>query len=124
LLISRVARPAKKNESYLSSQFLRLKARRGPKKAILAVAASMLPAAYHMLRDDVPYQDLGPYPFERRDTIRTAIYTGDEQLEALRRYAWRCLACSEVDSVCLENQRFTSKKSTVGVSVSWALGSK
>jgi transposase len=58
---------ARKNNSYLRSQFLRLKARRGPKKAILAVAASMLTAAYHMLRDDVPYQDLGPHHFERRD---------------------------------------------------------
>ena len=37
--------------SYLRAQFLRLKARRGAKKAILAVAASMLTAAYHMLRD-------------------------------------------------------------------------
>ena len=39
--------------SYLQAQFLRLKARRGAKKAILAVAASMLTAAYHMLKDGV-----------------------------------------------------------------------
>ena len=37
--------------SYLRAQFLRIKARRGAKKAILAVAASMLTAAHHMLRD-------------------------------------------------------------------------
>lgn len=35
--------------SYLHAQFLRLKARRGAKKAILAVAASMLTAVYFML---------------------------------------------------------------------------
>jgi hypothetical protein len=33
--------------SYLRAQFLRIKARRGAKKAILAVAASMLTAAHH-----------------------------------------------------------------------------
>lgn len=57
----------RKKDSYLRSQFLRLKARRGPKKAILAVAASMLTAAYYMLRDGVEYRDLGPDHFERRD---------------------------------------------------------
>jgi hypothetical protein len=45
--------------SYLRAQFLRLKARRGAKKAILAVAASMFGACYYMLRDAVPYRDLG-----------------------------------------------------------------
>jgi hypothetical protein len=34
--------------------------RRGPKKAILAVAASILTAVYHMLKDGTFYQDLGP----------------------------------------------------------------
>lgn len=41
--------------SYLRAQFLRIKARRGAKKAILAVAASMLAAAFHMLRDGTEY---------------------------------------------------------------------
>jgi transposase len=53
--------------SYLQAQFLRLKVRRGAKKAILAVAASMLTAAYHMLKNGVEYQDLGADHFSRRD---------------------------------------------------------
>lgn len=53
--------------SYLQSQFHRLRSRRGAKKAILAVAASMLTAAYHMLRNRVPYKDLGADHFTRRD---------------------------------------------------------
>ena len=53
--------------SYLQAQFLRLKVRRGAKKAILAVAASMLTAAYHMLKNGVPYQDLGADHFTPRD---------------------------------------------------------
>jgi transposase len=58
--------------SYLQSQFLRLKSRRGPKKAIVAVAASMLTAIYHMLRNGVPYRDLGPHHFDRRENHRIA----------------------------------------------------
>jgi transposase len=54
-------------ESYLRAQFLRIKARRGAKKAILAVAASMLTSAYHMLRDGTEYEDLGGDHFQRRD---------------------------------------------------------
>lgn len=61
---------ARKKDCYLRSQFLRLKARRGPKKAILAVAASMLTAVYHMLRNGVPYHDLGSGYFDRLDKAK------------------------------------------------------
>src|SRR5262249_20776423 len=50
---------AKKKDSYLQAQFYRIKARRGPKKAIMAVAASILTAIYHMLKDGTMYKDLG-----------------------------------------------------------------
>jgi transposase len=53
--------------SYLPAQYVRLKARRGPKKAIIAVAASMLVAAYHILRDGTAFRDLGGTYFDRRD---------------------------------------------------------
>jgi hypothetical protein len=43
-----------------------LRARRGPKKAVCAVAASILTAAYHMLKDGTFYQDLGATHFDRR----------------------------------------------------------
>jgi transposase len=57
----------RKRDSYLRAQFLRIKSRRGAKKAILAVASSMLTAAYFMLRDGVEYHDLGPRYFADRD---------------------------------------------------------
>jgi transposase len=63
---------ARSKETYLRSQFLRLKARRGPKKAVVAVAASMLTAAYYLLRDRAEYRDLGPDYFIRRDSARVA----------------------------------------------------
>lgn len=56
---------------YLRAQFLRVKSRRGPKKAIMAVAASMLTAMYFMLRDGVDYRELGPAHFDRLDKKKT-----------------------------------------------------
>jgi len=58
------------NGSYLQAQFHRLKGRRGPKKAIVAVAASMLTAAYFMLRDETDYHDLGGRYLSDRDKHR------------------------------------------------------
>jgi len=59
--------------SYLQAQFLRIRSRRGPKKAIGAVAASMLTAAYHMLKDGTLYQDLGTNHFDNRDKAKQAL---------------------------------------------------
>lgn len=56
---------SRKRQSYLQALFLRLKARRGPQKAVCAVAASILVAIYHMLKDGTVYQDLGPDHFRR-----------------------------------------------------------
>ncbi len=61
---------ARTKDSYFQAQFLRLKARSGPKKAAVAVAASILTTAYHMLKDGTYYQDLGPNHFTRRDPAR------------------------------------------------------
>jgi transposase len=57
---------------YLQAQFHRLCTRRGAKKAIIAVAASMLTAAWHMLRDGTEWQDLGAAHFDRADATKTA----------------------------------------------------
>src|ERR1700732_4796068 len=61
---------ARTKDSYFHAQFLRLKSRRGPKKAILAVAASMLTDVYHMLRDGVEFHDLGDQYFVQQDKER------------------------------------------------------
>jgi transposase len=62
---------ARKKNSYFKAQFLRLKARSGPNKAVVAVAASILTTVYHMLKDGTLYQDLGPDYFARRNPART-----------------------------------------------------
>jgi hypothetical protein len=57
-----------KGANYLSAQHARLTARRGMGRAQVAVAHSILVSAYYMLRNDEPYQDLGPDWLARRNT--------------------------------------------------------
>jgi transposase len=57
---------ARTKQSYLQAQFHRLRARRGAKKAIGAVAASILTAAYHMLKNGTLYEDPGADHFDNR----------------------------------------------------------
>ena len=59
---------SRRKDSYYKAQFNRLRSKRGPKKAICAVAASMLTAIYHMLKDGTLHQDLGADHFDRRST--------------------------------------------------------
>jgi transposase len=63
---------SRKKDSYLRAQFTRLRQRRGPKKAICAVAASILTAAWHMLRNGTFWNDLGPDHFHRRSPEQQA----------------------------------------------------
>lgn len=62
----------KKRDSYLYAQFVRLRARRGQQKAIVAVASSILTAIYYMLRDDQDYQDLGADFFQKQNSEQSA----------------------------------------------------
>jgi hypothetical protein len=56
--------------SYFQAQFLRLKSRRGPQKAIIAVAASILTAIYDMLLRKVDFKDLSASHFDHIDKQR------------------------------------------------------
>lgn len=62
----------KKRDSYLCSRYHRIKTRRGKKKAIVGVAATMLRAIYHMIQNDADYQDLGADFFDPHDRARSA----------------------------------------------------
>jgi transposase len=50
---------SRKKDCYLSAQFKRLAARRGVKRAVMAVAHTMLIIGYHMLKTDKGYNELG-----------------------------------------------------------------
>jgi transposase len=56
----------RKKDSYYRAQFHRLRAKHGSKKAICAVAASILKAIYHMLKNGVEHRDLGANHFDRQ----------------------------------------------------------
>jgi transposase len=59
------ARRAKR--TYFGALYCRLAARRGKKKATVAVGHAILVTAYHLLADGAPYRDLGPAHFDERD---------------------------------------------------------
>lgn len=64
-------------DKYLSAQYHRIAARRGKKRAILAVAHSILVIIYHLLRDRTPYHDLGGNYFDERHRlhcVKTAVH--------------------------------------------------
>jgi len=62
--------------TYLAAQYHRLAGRRGGKRAIMAVAHTILVTIYHMLTRGTTYSDLGGNYFDERDrqaTIRRAV---------------------------------------------------
>ena len=62
---------ARTKRSYLAAQYRRLAARRGAKRAILAVAHTILVTIYHLLRHGTTYQDLGVNYFDERRRLAT-----------------------------------------------------
>lgn len=59
-------------KTYLSAQYHRIASRRGRKKAIVAVAHSILIIAYHLIKNNQTYQDLGSNYFDQRNSVVTA----------------------------------------------------
>jgi transposase len=57
-------------DGYLRAQYQRLATRRGRKRAIVAVAHSLITAIYFMLLHDIPFHDLGGDYFDQRDRDR------------------------------------------------------
>jgi transposase len=58
--------------SYFQAQYHRLRSRRGSKKAVCAVAASLLTTVYHMLKNGTCYQDLGANHFDQKAKAKHA----------------------------------------------------
>jgi transposase len=56
--------------SYLAAQYHRLQARRGKKRAAVAVGHTILVIAYHLLTRGTVYEDLGVAYFDQRDRVR------------------------------------------------------
>jgi len=65
--LTEAAQAATRSNTYLAAQYKRIARKRGAKKAIIAVAHSILVIAYHIIKDGTTYTDLGPNYFEERD---------------------------------------------------------
>jgi transposase len=63
-----------RTNNYLAAQYHRLARRKGKRRAVMAVAHSVLVIIYHVLRDKQPYRDLGEDYFDRLDTERVQRY--------------------------------------------------
>lgn len=71
MLVEAAHAAARTRRSYLAAQFYRLAPRRGKKRAIIAVAHSILVIVYHLLKDGQAYADLGATYLDQRDRDRT-----------------------------------------------------
>jgi transposase len=58
---------ARTRKSYLAAHYRRLAARRGSRRAIVAVGHTILTISYHLLTRHCMYQDLGPNSYDERD---------------------------------------------------------
>jgi len=70
ILVEAANAAARKRNSYLAAQFRRIAARRGKKKAAVAVAHSILVIAYHLLTRGTEYENLGANYFDERNRSR------------------------------------------------------
>jgi transposase len=90
LLVQVAWAASRKRQSYFRALFTRLTARRGPRKAIVAVAAAVLTAVYWMLTRAVAFKDLGADHFDRIQRPRlVARFVQKPRRTRLRRYPCR-----------------------------------
>ena len=73
----------KVNGSYYRDKYYRLKARRGAKKAIVAIAHRLLKAVYYIIRDGVSFRDLGEQFLDQRSSVASKVRRLTEQAQAL-----------------------------------------
>ena len=64
----------KKKGSYFKDKYYRLKARRGARKAIVAIAHRILLGVYHVIKDGVEFRDLGEDYLTRRNKSQKMSY--------------------------------------------------
>lgn len=67
ILIQVAHAASRQKNGYLAAQYRRIAARRGPKRAAMAVAHSILVIIYHLLSEGTTYQERGETFFEERD---------------------------------------------------------
>ncbi len=94
-LVQAAQAAARKRGCYLQTLYKRLAARRGKKKAVVAVAHSILVSAYHIISRREPYRELGPEHFDERRRSHTA----HRLTQRLRRLGFQVIIEPREDSV-------------------------
>jgi hypothetical protein len=74
---------ARTKDTYVAAQYRRLLVRRGPNRAAVAVAHTMIVAAWHMLTTGETYRELGADYFTRREDPDRRARAFTRQLEQL-----------------------------------------
>jgi transposase len=69
--------------SYYRDKYYRLKARRGARRAIVAIGHRLLKAVYHIVKDGVSFRDLGEEFLDRRNGAASKLRRLKEQAQAL-----------------------------------------
>ena len=70
----------KKKGSYFKDKYYRLKARRGAKKAIVAIAHRILLGVYHVIKDGAEFRDLGEDYLTLRNKEKKVLYLQKQAL--------------------------------------------
>jgi len=69
LLVQVALAAGRTKNTYLSAQYGRLAARRGKKRATIALGHTILVIIFHVLRDQKPYEELGSNFFDQRERL-------------------------------------------------------
>jgi transposase len=91
-LVTAAHAAAKTKNTYLAAQYHRLAGRRGKKRAIMAVAHSILVIAYHLIVRKEEYKELGGNYFDQRKPEATA----DRLMTRLRKLGYE-VSATKVD---------------------------
>ena len=82
-LVEAAQAAGRSKDTYLAAHYARIRGRRGPKKAAVAVGHSILVIAWHLLSTGEPYTDLGGDYFDKRRTSAAHQRRLVAQLEAM-----------------------------------------
>lgn len=89
------AHVASRSHTYLAAQYRRIAARRGKKRATMAVAHSILVIAYHVIQRQEPYHELGANYFDQKQPEVTT----QKLVKRLERLGYQVTLQSQATSV-------------------------
>ncbi len=74
MLVQCALSASRTKNTYLRDKYHRLAGRRGKKKAVVAIGHKILVIAYHILKDEVGYKELGADYLDRRNKEKVERY--------------------------------------------------